>query len=106
MMNSRSVGDLLHPLRGPLTAEDIALINEEMDRLLVDLFINNEELFGNSYEALEHDLNRDLPFKLHGYLEIVTLIEKNAGEDPAMQIEPGFGEHLRTLLKLVENYHH
>lgn len=109
-MSSLSVGDLLHPQRGPLTAEEIAVIEEEMDQLLVDMFINNEELFGGDYEALEHDLQSDLLYKMRGYLAIVTQIEKNGADEPElepeMRIDPRFGENLRSLIVRVEDYYY
>ena len=103
-MASLSVYDLLNPFRGPLTAKEIAVIEEEMDRLLVDMFIANEEWFDSAYEALENDLKLPLPEKMRGYLEIVTRIEQNGEDEAALQIDPRFGENLRALLKLVENY--
>jgi hypothetical protein len=85
------------PFQRPLTAEDIAEIEEGMNMLICDLFPPGEKR--------EDALQMDLPDKIDAYIGIA----EHAENDPHLKdvvAGTGLREGMCELLKAVKEYYH
>jgi hypothetical protein len=93
------IDDLFLTYRGPLTADDIKLIEAEMDGLITYLFEDDPQ-------HLEEALEADLADKIEAYIGIADFVQDNPDYAFFAEKAPILSARLRALFKMVNEYYH